>query len=148
MIKHGTKLGPGADMLGRQRSHAGPAGGRLPQLAAPLMKLRESDQRHQMPLVGLKCGFERGAFRIIVTGNAVNLGKVQPQRRGLGVGLDRRFEMAPGCVDIFTGERVHAEDIVSDRVIGSETDRGFGFADGIGATALLLRLRGERQMLF
>ena len=78
----------------------------------------------------------------------MDLGKIEPQRGSPGIRLDRRFEMAPGRVGILPDERFHAEDVVSDRVIGTEAERGFGFADDIGAAALLLRLGGAREMLF
>ena len=86
-----------------------------------------------MALIGFKCGFERGAFSLIIAGDLVDLGKIEPQRGSPGIRLDRRFEMAPGRVGILPDERFHAEDVVSDRVIGTEAERGFGFADHIGA---------------
>ena len=49
---------------------------------------------------------------------------------------------------LVAAERFHAQDVVRDRVIRAETERGLGLADHVRAAPLLLRLHRSRQMLF
>jgi hypothetical protein len=48
---------------------------------------------------------------------------------------------------IISSERLHAKDIVGDRMIGTQPKHRFRFTSRVNRTSLLLRLSGTRQML-
>src|SRR5690349_15678144 len=111
--------------LGNRRN-TGPSLRRLAHLAAALVKLGEADQCIEVALVGLKRGFEGRPFTGVIAADPACLRQIEPKRDGFWIGLGGGFEMTLRSHRVVTPECLHAEQVKGDRMIGTETKRGFG----------------------
>jgi hypothetical protein len=86
------------------------------RFASPFMQFGQPDPRHEVQLIDRQGPFQRRSFGIVISRDAVRLGKVHPQRRFAWCASGCGGQMFDRLVDLASIERVQPEIIEAERV--------------------------------